>query len=93
MLPRRGMISQPALPPPFKAGKYRHYKGGEYQALSLACHEETHEWFVVYRPLYDYGDAPGTWIRTYDNFFSLVAVDDVSVPRFTHITDEVVDAG
>lgn len=93
MLPRRGMISQPTLPPPFKTGKYRHYKGGEYQALALACHEETHEWFVVYRPLYDHGDAPGTWIRSYDNFFSMVSIDEVSVPRFTHISDTVVDAG
>lgn len=93
MLPRRGMISQPTLPPPFKPGTYRHYKGGEYEALTLACHEETHEWYVVYRPLYDHGDAPGTWVRTYDNFFSLVSIDEVSVPRFTPITNTVVDAG
>lgn len=93
MLPRRGMISHPTDEPEFKPGKYTHYKGGEYQALTLACHEETHEWFVVYRPLYEHGDSPGTWIRSYSSFFSMVSVDGVSIPRFTYAADTVVDAG
>jgi hypothetical protein len=44
-------------PPP---GRYRHYKGNEYEVLGVARHSETHEEMVVYRPLY--GDG-GLWVR------------------------------
>ena len=32
-------------------GKYRHFKGKEYEVLYLARHSETEEWMVVYRAL------------------------------------------
>ena len=41
-------------------GRYRHFKGGEYEVLAVATHSETHEPMVVYRPLY--GDH-GWWVR------------------------------
>ena len=41
-------------------GRYRHFKGGEYEVLNIARHSETEEVFVVYRALY--GDG-GIWIR------------------------------
>ena len=41
-------------------GKYRHYKGNEYEVLEIAKHSETLEPMVVYRALY--GDH-GTWVR------------------------------
>lgn len=34
------------------AGRYRHFKGGEYEVLGIATPSETHEPLVVYRPLY-----------------------------------------
>ena len=54
--------------PTLALGTYRHYKGGKYEVLSLASNEATHEWCVVYRALYETGDYPSTWIRTYEDF-------------------------
>ena len=34
-------------------GKYRHYKGDEYEVLGFARHSETLEELVVYRAMYD----------------------------------------
>jgi len=33
--------------PELSLGRYRHYKGGEYEVLMLACNEATHEWMVT----------------------------------------------
>ena len=41
-------------------GRYRHYKGKEYEVLSIARHSETEEEMVLYRTLY--GDF-GQWVR------------------------------
>ena len=45
-----------AIPP----GRYRHFKGNEYEVIAVARHSETEEAMVVYRPLY--GDG-GLWVR------------------------------
>ena len=65
----------PATP----AGRYRHYKGGEYEVLGAARHSETLEPLVVYRPLYD---DSGWWVRPHAMFFGTVEVEGRSVPRF-----------
>ena len=93
MLPRRGILSRPTDEPPFTPGIYKHYKGGMYHAIGLACHEETHEWYVIYKPMYEHGDSPDTWIRAYANFFSSVSLEGAAVPRFTLIPEAIVDAG
>ncbi|MGY8869423.1 MAG: DUF1653 domain-containing protein [Pseudomonadales bacterium] len=62
-----------SLKPSFKAGKYRHYKGNEYDLVDLVRHSETEEWMVLYRPLY--GDAD-LWVRPYDMFFEKVTLDN-----------------
>jgi len=70
---------------PFPAtplGRYRHYKGGEYEVLDVARHSETHEPMVVYRPLYN---ATGWWVRPHAMFFGSVSVDGVPQPRFLTI--------
>ena len=43
-----------------KPGRYRHFKGGEYEVQGLATHSETGEQLVVYTPLYAEG---GLWVR------------------------------
>ena len=35
-----------------KPGRYRHFKGKEYEVLYIATHSETREKMVVYRALY-----------------------------------------
>jgi hypothetical protein len=71
-----------ASPPPLTIGKYRHYKGNQYQVLELARHSETLEWIVVYRPLYGEG---GLWVRPYAMFIEYVTIDGVEQPRFALI--------
>lgn len=73
----------PALPPA-PPGRYRHYKGGEYQVLGVARHSETLEPLVVYRPLYGAGDL---WVRPHAMFFGTLTVDAVVRPRFERIGD------
>ncbi|MGQ0811089.1 MAG: DUF1653 domain-containing protein [Nitrospiraceae bacterium] len=68
-----------------RIGRYRHYKGKEYQVLGCAKHSETEEQFVVYRALY--GDQ-GLWIRPTTMFLENVLVDGWSVPRFQFMDDD-----
>jgi gamma-glutamylaminecyclotransferase len=65
--------------PPIPLGRYRHYKGGEYEVLGVARHSETHEPMVVYRPLYN---ATGWWVRPHAMFVEDVEVAGRRVPRF-----------
>ena len=63
-------------------GRYRHFKGGEYEVVGVARHSETDERLIVYRPLY--GDG-GLWVRPAGMFLETVAHDGQLVPRFTRI--------
>ena len=63
-------------------GKYRHYKGNDYEVIGLATHSETHEQMVVYRPLYGEGKL---WVRPAAMFAETVMVDGKPVPRFAPI--------
>lgn len=65
-----------------KPGRYRHYKGGEYEVHGVATHSETEEPLVVYRPLY--GDR-GLWVRPLAMFVEQVEHDGQPVPRFAFI--------
>lgn len=69
-------------------GKYRHYKGGEYEALGLALHSETLEPMVVYRALY--GER-GLWVRPAAMWDEEVIVGGKSVRRFTLIEPAAED--
>lgn len=60
-------------------GKYRHYKGKDYQVLGMATHSETLEPMVVYRALY--GEY-GLWVRPASMWEELVEVGGELVPRF-----------
>jgi len=68
----------PALPAT-TLGRYRHYKGGEYEVIGIARHHETFEPLVVYRPLYN---ATGWWVRPHAMFFETLVIDGVLQPRF-----------
>ena len=65
--------------PTLPTGKYRHYKGNDYEVIGVATHSETREAMVVYRPLY--GEM-GLWVRPLAMFLEDVTVDGKAVPRF-----------
>jgi hypothetical protein len=65
-----------------KSGRYRHYKGNEYEVIGVARHSETEEKMVVYRKLY--GDH-SLWVRPLGMFVENVLVDGQTVPRFEWI--------
>ena len=65
-----------------KIGKYRHFKGGEYQVVGLAHHSETQEPMVVYQALY--GER-GLWVRPAAMWNQHVERGDYAGPRFTYI--------
>lgn len=65
-------------------GRYRHYKGQEYDVIGVARHSETSEPFVVYRALYG---EKGLWIRPAAMFVETVIVDGRTVPRFSRLPD------
>jgi hypothetical protein len=62
-----------------KPGRYRHYKGQDYEVIGCARHSETEEELVVYRALY--GDR-GLWVRPIAMFMEQLSIDGKSVPRF-----------
>jgi len=67
-----------------KPGKYRHFKGGEYELLGVASHSETLEPMVVYRALY--GNR-GLWVRPAQMWNEIVQKDGYQGPRFQYIEE------
>ena len=65
-----------------KIGKYRHFKGNEYEVLFIAHHSESLEDMVVYRALYGDGDV---WVRPASMWNETVSRDGVTVKRFEYI--------
>ncbi len=68
-----------------KPGKYRHYKGNEYEVIGIAAHSETLEPMVVYRALY--GDNK-LWVRPAAMWNEIVEVDGKQKRRFEHIEND-----
>ena len=68
-----------------KKGRYRHFKGGEYMVLHVACHSETLEQYVVYQALY--GDKK-VWVRPAEMWNDEVLRDGVRYRRFTYLGEE-----
>ena len=66
-------------------GRYRHFKGNEYELLDFARHSETQEWMVVYRALYGEG---GVWVRPASMWSEHVEREDYSGPRFFPVEEE-----
>lgn len=66
-------------------GRYRHYKGNEYEVLYTARHSETEELMVVYRALYG---EQGVWVRPAAMWNETVLCDGIPTPRFRYLGDE-----
>lgn len=78
-------------------GRYRHFKGNEYEVIGIARHSETEKPMVVYRALYGEG---GLWTRpasmwneeatrdgkTYHRFYRLDRIERVE--RYERLFDE-----
>jgi len=65
-----------------RPGRYRHYKGNDYEVVGIARHSETEEELVVYRNLYSDGTL---WVRPLAMFVEHVQVDGRKVPRFAWV--------
>ncbi len=65
-----------------KLGRYRHFKGNEYEVVAIAKHSETLEEMVVYRALYQDG---GYWVRPVNMFLETVTVNGKEQNRFEYI--------
>ena len=71
--------------PPAAPGRYRHYKGQEYEVLGVVRHSETLEPLVLYRPLY--GER-GLWVRPHAMFFENIVAEGVRQPRFAPVSSD-----
>ena len=68
-----------------RTGRYRHYKGNDYQVIGIARHSETEEELVVYRKLYGDGSL---WVRPLAMFKEDVVVDGKKIQRFSWSGEE-----
>jgi hypothetical protein len=73
------MPQAPLLPVAVEPGRYRHFKGGEYEVLSVGRHTETDELVVVYVSV---ADPKTMWVRPLERFIDEVEVGDDRLPRF-----------
>ena len=68
-----------------KLGRYRHYKGNEYEVIGVANHSETLEKMVVYRALYDEGEI---WVRPLSMWNDVI--NEAGECRFTLVDSDVI---
>ena len=71
--------------PPIPLGKYRHFKGNEYEVIAIAKNSETMEDTVVYRALYGEREF---WVRPLSMWTETVERDGKSQPRFTYLGEQ-----
>ena len=69
----------------FKPGRYRHFKGNDYELLFVAKHSETLEDMIVYRALYGEG---GVWVRPASMWNEAVEHGGKRIKRFTRIEEQ-----
>ena len=68
-----------------RPGRYRHFKGGEYEVLCIARHSEDESPMVVYRPLYN---DSGLWVRPADMWNEIVVRDGRTYTRFLQVEEQ-----
>lgn len=76
--------------PELAPGRYRHYKGHDYEVVAVARHSETLQPVVVYRALYGEG---GLWVRPYEMFCETVDIDGVPTRRFAPLAGDASQSG
>lgn len=64
-----------------RLGKYKHYKGNNYEVIGVARHSETLEELVVYKALYQ-EEGKNLWVRPATMFLEEVEIDGKKTPRF-----------
>ena len=67
-----------------KLGRYRHFKGNEYEVVGIAHHSETMEPMVVYRALYGDGEL---WVRPASMWNETVEREGKTFRRFTYVEE------
>ena len=65
--------------PEMALGRYRHYKGGEYEVLGVVRHSETLEPLVLYRALYGQMEL---WVRPVAMFKERICIQGSYQNRF-----------
>ena len=65
-----------------KLGKYRHFKGNEYEVIGIAKHSETLEDMVIYRALYGENEL---WVRPASMWSETINRDGKAFKRFEYI--------
>ncbi len=68
-----------------RPGRYRHFKGREYEVLCIARHSEDESPMVVYRPLYN---DSGLWVRPVDMWNETVVRDGRTYTRFVRVEEQ-----
>lgn len=69
-----------------KTGKYKHYKGKEYEVIGIAKHSETLEEMVIYKALYQ-KNGENLWVRPLQMFTETIEIDNKKVKRFQKIEE------
>ena len=69
-----------------KKGIYRHYKGNQYEVLSVASHSETLEEMVVYKALYD---EEKVWVRPLSMWNDKIILKDGSETKRFVLVEEI----
>lgn len=70
------------VPEEIVKGRYRHFKGNEYEVIDFAKDSETTELMVIYRALYGEHDL---WVRPYKMFQEIIERDGKKMRRFERI--------
>ena len=70
------------IPQEITLGKYRHFKGNEYEVVGFAKDSETTEKMVIYKALYGEQEL---WVRPYDMFREIIERDGKKLRRFEKI--------
>lgn len=70
-----------------KKGKYKHFKGKEYEVIGTATDSDTLEEVVVYKALYESKEhgKDAMWVRPKSQFLECVVIEGKAVPRFKHL--------
>ena len=63
-------------------GRYRHFKGNEFEVIGIARHSETEEPMVVYKALYGEG---GVWVRPAEMWNEIIERNGKTFRRFEKI--------